>query len=186
MRDVMIDLETLSVDSNSCVLALGAVYFNEEEIGDQFYQTIGSFKVKDGVMSLDDSLTAQVCKGATVDKGTMKFWLTQPQEIRASLEEPGGTTEEVLEAFYRFIKDKRNVRIWGNGADFDNVILRNLYIRHERIAPWVFYHNRCYRTIKNFMPDLKASSENKHHALSDAINQVKHMQQILQVLDVKL
>ena len=39
-ENVMIDLETLSTESNAAILSIGAVMFDKEGLGETFYQIV--------------------------------------------------------------------------------------------------------------------------------------------------
>jgi len=63
--------------------------------------------------------------------------------------------------------------VWGNGADFDNMMLASLYDACRLAVPWKYYSNRCYRTLKSFSrPSDMVTREGIHHnALDDAVHQ---------------
>lgn len=71
--------------------------------------------------------------------------------------------------------------VWGNGADFDPVLLSSAYRAIGRPPPHKFYNVHCFRTLKNLFPVEKPARDGTHHnALDDAIHQVKHLHKILQ------
>lgn len=75
--------------------------------------------------------------------------------------------------------------IWGNGADFDNVILTNAYRAVGISRPWEPYHDRCYRTLKNLRRDIHLYRTGTHHnALYDAITQAEHAVRLLQAVHI--
>lgn len=70
--------------------------------------------------------------------------------------------------------------MWGNGVDFDNVILRNAYDAVSIEPFWKHWNNRCVRTIvelgRNAGIDPKKTLQfegDQHNALADAIHQAK-------------
>jgi len=76
--------------------------------------------------------------------------------------------------------------MWGNGSDFDNIILEGAYLRANKLPPWSYRQNRCYRTISALHPEMprdsfKESDSIAHHALHDAKTQVKHAMSILKL-----
>ena len=74
----------------------------------------------------------------------------------------------------------RNVCIWGNGAAFDNVILRTAYERLGLKAPWNFWDDRCFRTVKALHPEVEyVKSGAAHNALDDAKNQALYLMKVL-------
>lgn len=65
--------------------------------------------------------------------------------------------------------------IWGNGATFDNMILRNAYLATGQRQPWNFRDDVCFRTVKYLFPLKKEFQGVRHHALDDARNQAKYL-----------
>lgn len=171
MRDVMIDLETMGQGPDAAIVAIGAVEFSREarELGAEFYVNV-------------DLASAQRA-GGVIDADTVIWWLKQSEEARAALVR--GSIYDLanaLASFSIFLQrrcDLGNVRIWGNGSDFDNVILANSYRRLSLPTPWKFWNNRCYRTWKNEHPDVRLERAGTHHnALDDARSQALHMLQV--------
>lgn len=73
-----------------------------------------------------------------------------------------------------------DVKVWGNGADFDNVILGSAYRRLGKSIPWAFYNSRCYRTVKSLQPGCRIERAGTHHnALDDAKSQALHLMRLL-------
>jgi exodeoxyribonuclease VIII len=84
-----------------------------------------------------------------------------------------------LEDFCTWVKtfNDDNLRVWGNGANFDNVILRNALDRYGYSALWKYSNDRCFRTMKNILPKIEATRAGTYHnALDDAIYQVNYLQ----------
>jgi hypothetical protein len=66
--------------------------------------------------------------------------------------------------------------IWGNGSDFDNVLLANAFKVSQREVPWSFRNNRCFRTLKAMVKEPRGfeptmSGFTKHTALADALHE---------------
>jgi hypothetical protein len=167
VKDIMVDLETLSTRSNAIIVSIGAVYFDETDIGDTFYRRIDiSDSIRSGKYALDAD--------------TLKWWLKQSDEARQELtSSDSGEVKEVLKEFASFIKDKEH-RVWGNGAAFDNVILQNAFMLSGIYPPWVYWNDRCFRTVKSMFSDIpEPGRQGTHHnALDDAKHQVAHLQKI--------
>ena len=169
MRDVMIDLETMGVGPSAAIVSIGAVIFDPEtgELGAEFYR----------VVSLSSSMSA----GGVVDAGTIMWWLEQSDAARNAVSAKFAEgIEDVLFEFDDFVQTFAGgcniARVWGNGAAFDNVILRGAYDRLHMDRPWEFYNDRCYRTVKAMHPEIKMLRTGTHHnALDDAISQAKHL-----------
>lgn len=176
MRDVMIDLETMGSGPSSAIVALGAVCFDPltGEIGKTFYCAIDLRDAADN--------------GGVMDPDTVIWWLKQSDEARAAITSNDTVfTRTMLDQFTNFLYSHttgpKAVRIWGNGSDFDNVILKSTYDRLKVPAPWSFWNNRCYRTLKGLFPQVKLERSGTHHnALDDAMTQAVHAIEIFKVM----
>lgn len=166
MIHLMLDLETMGTGNNAAIIAVGAVKFSARGLGGFFYDTI-------------DLADAVKC-GLELDPSTVLWWLGQGDEARKEFtERQGKPLTRVLESFRRFLGEPKQVRLWGNGSDFDNVILANAYNAVNMEVPWKFYNNRCYRTMKNMYRDVAMVRDGTHHnALDDAKTQAAHLIEI--------
>lgn len=174
MKNIMIDLETMGTGSNAAICAIGAVEFDLESgtLGREFYETV--------------DLQSSVNAGGVMDASTVLWWLKQSEEARKELLDPSADIYVALTLLTRWMYDSetplKEICIWGNGADFDNVILRNAYDRLDMVTPWSPWANRCYRTIKSMSPDLKIERTGTHHcAVDDARDQALHLIKLMQV-----
>ena len=164
--DVMVDLETCGTKAGCKILSIGAVTFDLQH---EFYARI----------SLIDSDSF----GFTEDPATMAWW--NKQDKAAFDEAMGGQRKviEVLGSFSDWMKHlpAKEVFIWGNGADFDLPILGAYYAGMCMNIPWKPFNGRCYRTLKNLYPQIKAPAKNamKHNAVEDAKWQAAHAREIL-------
>ena len=173
MNHIMLDLETLATSSNALILSIGAVKFDpmSDEISEKFHVGVDL-----GSLPLNSY-------GLDIEAATVLWWLdAQRAAGREALEAvPKTDLASALEGFGMWIGD--NARVWGNGASFDNVILRNAYLKLGLVCPWDFWNDRCYRTLKNLAPELKANRIGSHHsALDDALTQVSHLQKLVSYL----
>lgn len=165
---VMLDLETLSTANDGLVLAIGACKFDPMGTGvdDAFYVVV-------------DPIDAQA-HGLKIDASTVMWWLEQDALARDALTLADKVSlGTALEGFAMWFGSD-SLPVWGNGASFDNVLLRSSYKAAGIEAPWKFWDDRCYRTLKNLAPEVKIERVGTHHnALDDAISQAAHMQAIL-------
>ncbi|MBV5342719.1 3'-5' exoribonuclease, partial [bacterium] len=78
---------------------------------------------------------------------------------------------DALQNFSEWIPKRATV--FGNGSDFDNVILSNAYLRLSMERPWPKFNDRCFRTIKSMFKSVQQPvREGVHHsALDDAKHQ---------------
>lgn len=180
---IMLDLETLDTTPSAVVLSIGAAVFdpNGRGIIDTFYA------------ELTEDLDVQQRLGRTISGSTVRWWMAQDILAKAVFtdhprEENGRmATAAALVKFGRFVEKhggKDAVRLWGNGADFDNAILGSLYDAFDLVKPWSYGKNRCYRTIK--ADSLIIGELHKripfdgvpHNALDDAKHQALCLQEI--------
>lgn len=168
MTDIMLDLETMSTKSNASIIAIGAVAFNENGITSEFYKEI--------------SLKSCADKGLDIDANTVTWWLNQSKEAQSKFfkNEEAIPLEEALKMFSEWFEFQGGSTIWGNGATFDNVILRNACEVCGVDYPVKFWNDMCYRTVKSLNPDIDFKRVGVYHyALDDAKSQALHLIDIL-------
>ena len=181
-RHVMVDLEAMGKKSCAPIVSIGAVFFNPASgrTGAEFY----------AVVSLESSMLL----GGLPDAETILWWLKQSPEARSAITMGDAMPlEDALELFSDFISENSevgsDVQVWGNGASFDNEILRSSYDRANLECPWKFWNDRDVRTITEMgeaigiKPRYDIPFEgDMHNALSDARHQVKYVSAIWQKL----
>ncbi|EGE0714873.1 exonuclease, partial [Escherichia coli] len=177
---LMIDLETMGTNTNAPIVVIGAVFFDPQtgEIGPVFYIVI--------------SLTDAMNTGAAPDGGTIKWWLKQSSEARAAILTDQVKLKDALSRFREFINeysDEKFVQVWGNGATFDNAILRTSYERLDIPCPWRYHNDRDVRTIVELGKTIDFDAGTvipfegvRHNALDDARHQAKYVSAIWQKL----
>ncbi|HCP1390352.1 TPA: 3'-5' exoribonuclease [Escherichia coli] len=177
---LMIDLETMGTNTNAPIVVIGAVFFDPQtgEIGPVFYIVI--------------SLTDAMNTGAVPDGGTIKWWLKQSSEARAAILTDQVKLKDSLSRFREFINeysDEKFVQVWGNGATFDNAILRTSYERLDIPCPWRYHNDRDVRTIVELGKTIDFDARTvipfegvRHNALDDARHQAKYVSAIWQKL----
>lgn len=168
--DLMVDLETVGTGPGSAVLAIGAVLFDRKT------KSIGA-----GINVVLD-LGDQMARGLQADGSTIYWWLEQSDEARAAATKDPMNVVNALMGLAEFLTEgeggvNKDIRVWGNGAAFDNVILREVYARYGMAAPWEHWNDRCFRTMKAEHPqgkDLEPERDSTHHnAYHDAVHQAK-------------
>lgn len=167
---VMLDLETMGNGPNAAIVAIGACTFDitAGKIGTTYYNGV--------------NLASSVAHGGVIDADTVAWWLQQGDEARAEIaREDGMHIAEVLRSFEVWMdRHTHDAEVWGNGASFDNVILRGAYTRNGTSAPWAWWNDRCYRTAKALHRDVPMERLGTHHnALDDAISQALHLIRML-------
>lgn len=181
-RHLMVDLETMGNKSNAPIVSIGAVFFNPNtgNTGAEFYTAV--------------SLESSMLLGGVPDAGTIIWWLKQSPEARSAIAIADTITLiDALELFSNFISENSDagsdVQVWGNGASFDNVILRSSYDRADIECPWKFWNDRDVRTMTELGKAIGINPRydipfdgDMHNALSDARHQVKYVSAIWQKL----
>jgi hypothetical protein len=172
----MLDLETLSTSSDALVIAIGAAKFDPlgDGVSDSFHIAVDLNQLPNNLNKLE------------ISPSTVAWWMSDSRaEARAVLAStPKTDLASALDGFADWFGNT-SLPVWGNGANFDNVILRNTYNVLGLICPWKYSHDRCYRTIKNLAPGLKVTGFGTlHSALDDAISQALHMQKVIKHLNL--
>ena len=191
MNHVMLDLETLDSGNNAAVVAIGAVHFDphfkanppqwfddDKRILNHFYRTIDP---------------EDAAKYGTVSGSTFKWWLQQSEQARSELYRANGKTRDVLKDFNSWLdrvseNQPRKIALWGNGATFDNVVLRNAFTAANISPHWHWRGDKCYRTVINLLPielqpDVKREGVH-HNAMDDALYQVHKLTKTYQLLGI--
>ena len=168
--DLMTDLETMGLPPDGAIVSIGACFFDLEkcEIGPTFKRTI--------------NLATAVRDGGTIHPGTVMWWLGQSQQVRDSIRFSGEDIRTTLTDLAAFIAEHsrtQDVRVWGNGSDFDITLLNSAYLRAGIKTPWSPFKTRCFRTVRNMYPSIEYNTDEKsddaHNALADAVFQVRHL-----------
>lgn len=169
MKHVMVDLETMGTVPGCTMLSIGAVYFDENGLGEEFYTVVSRSDCE--------------AQGLRESKSTQDWWAKQSAAARKVIDEAEAdeapTLAAALNSFTAFIKKDTNVKVWGNGADFDNPILACGYDAVGLKQAWISWNGRCYRTLKNIAPGPKLERVGTYHnALDDAKSQALHAIQL--------
>ena len=169
MKHIMLDLETLGVGSDSVVVSAALVEFDltSGETGDSLH--------------IGFNILEQLLNGGVIDNSTVTWWSTQPTEAKKLLAK-SSSTEPLYCTFSKideFLKRNPDVSLWGNGCTFDNVILRNLYKRHNREFPLAFWQDKDVRTLTQLVNYDEVVIRTgtfigtKHNPIDDCLHQVR-------------
>jgi len=173
--DLMIDCETFSVDHNAGIISLGAVLFNLSRGMDD----VQTFKMNIDMQEIINNPRFHV------SASTLSWWIEQNKKAWIAATTEQYPLEHVLKEFKTWLRaytkpgnyNKQDVRIWSNGAGSDIQWLRNAHEAEGLDTPWLFYNERCYRTVKA-MSNVQMQRANDHDALADARNQAHHLCEI--------
>ena len=176
----MIDIETLSTNTEACIVSIGAVAFDVdgsiiESLEDHFYRNI----------TIDSNLKL----GREINGDTLRWWFNQDDiAIKALTVAPiitlGNALNELTDWFSKNAHPK--ARVWANGTTFDLAILRDAYSNIHKTPPWHFRAESCMRAIRalgetighHYFEYCTKMGMNKHDALHDAIMQSEYVKHI--------
>ncbi|EEZ3078399.1 exonuclease [Escherichia coli] len=172
-----VDLETMGTNPDAPINSIGGKFFDPAtgEMGPEFSKAI----------DLETS-------GGIIDRKTIKWWAKRSREAQSAIFTDEISLDVALRLFIEFIEKNSGgcfVQVWGNGANFDNVILRRSYERQGIPCPWLYDNDRDVRTIVElgnaigFDVRMAIPFEGvPHNALDDARHQAKQVSAIWQKL----
>lgn len=182
LHHVMLDLETWGTSPYSTIIMIGACEFDpyaeqqDKIVTDRFEVAI-----------------APVNAGLRVDAETLMWWMDADRDVARAIWQgrPKVWLREALDGFADWLRSLSDVesdlRIWGNGAGFDNTLLRQSYEVSSREVPWSFRHDRCFRTLRSMLTIEEGHYlGTAHTALADAESQAIRANQIVRKLGIKL
>lgn len=175
----MIDLETLSTQSDAAVVAIGAAVFNvDEKVID-----VGHYPILRGAWH------------GHIDPQTIEWWLNQSKEAQEVTFGPVGRVwpHQAAEGLGGLWSRHGCTTVWANDPHFDFVILENWWRRESciqtlsrpsNLGPFPFKYNspRSYRTIRElagkmgWTEEMNAAARGMylaHNAVEDACAQAR-------------
>lgn len=172
----VVDIETLAKGGRAKIASIGCVILDVRslEITSHFYAVV---ETKD-----------QHARYAEAD--TVEWWLKQAVESPGAFRElfvesckPKVSLDAALRDLSDWLKrefDGEPINMFGNGPEFDNVILDDAYDQIGIDLPWSYWNNQSVRTMLlmyrllsgNKQPNIKFEGD-KHNALADAAHEVK-------------
>lgn len=173
----MLDLETAGNGSRAAIVSIGAVIFDPQtgELGSSFYRAI---KLQSSMHFGD------------VDASTIEWWMRQDDKARAVFNDENRVSlKDALLDFANWVQESTSFHqriLWGNGSNFDNVILSNAYDAANMTKPWPYYGDRDVRTMVDIGRRVLGIDPKKtvnmdgiaHNALHDAKHQVLYVSEI--------
>ena len=159
-NNIMVDIETMGTEFDSAIVSIAAVKFDDTKVNQEFNQSV--------------SLVSSMDVGLSVSAETILWWIKQKNTISDSFSYSKNNIVDVLNNFNDFIGWRPC--IWGNGSDFDNVILDNAFKCCGIKKGWTYKGNRCYRTMSKLFPNIEYTPPKESHvAIYDAISQAEHL-----------
>ena len=183
----MIDLETLDNKPGALILAIGAC----EVLPPDKMDTAKTFYRK---------CNFKQAELFTISPETVRWWMQFPDKF-LEITSNGDTYAEYRENpitaiqmfsvwIQRVVANRWNIPlsdsdilVWGDGSDFDIIILEEAMRRLNIDIPWTYRSHRCYRTMRGVLNIGEKkdyiSPEDLHNAEKDAIGQAKHLSILL-------
>lgn len=167
--DIMIDMETLATTPDACILSIGAVKLNMEEVDDTAFHAF---------LSIDYQ------RDRRISHDTLSWWMTQnaaAQSMFAVAKADRLVPFEALDQFCKWVQPDNGCNLWSNGADFDIPILRHAMESLGMEYPLKYSKHRCFRTYKavNSAVPPPEFTGTQHDALADALHQAKWLQAMM-------
>lgn len=178
-RHIMVDIETLSLQSNAAVVAIAAAEF--DPFNPQPPEALNTFYVQ-----CNDYDDQQRNYGRHISGGTLKWWLQQPEQVRVQLisNESSHRTGEAVRRFVNWLraKDHDAMYLWAKPASFDFPILEGLFKAYLGFSPWDRHSLMCAQTLLALSPFAQTKPDVAHFALHDAIAQAYNVRAVIQKL----
>lgn len=171
MQRIMLDIETLDTASTAVILSIGAVEFDDVNLGRRFHARV----------DIDSCLK----HGLTISGSTISWWMSQPDEARKLFQSQGQPLDRVLIDFATWVDWRQVKEVWANGTDFDLPIIANAFRAiGAGQQPWPYYMARDYRTIrkiysKQVLDEVTIEPVVEHDALEDAVAQARTLQALM-------
>ena len=180
--NVMVDIETLSLQPSAAVLAVAAVAFNMENgtIGEHFFATL--------------DVVPQLLKGRSMEETTVYFWHNLPEKDKEWLTEkdkelsPDNALWGLL-GFLQRVGEGASLQLWAQGSDFDFPILRSLSLTMLKTDIFQYFDFHNIRDVRSavwafsYCPDDTldwsqcrhkfGKDSQKHHPLNDCMNSIQ-------------
>ena len=170
---VMVDIETLSISPDACILTIAAQQFNPFE--KRSYSELRSFYSRVSIESQRER---------NVDENTVEWWANQSDKAKeeAFSSENRIALSDALSQLSPLIW--QSDFMWINDPTFEVNILEHAYQSHNMQIPWKFYLVRDARTVYSLHPELKRPPAT-HHALEDCRRQIEMLQQTFTDLGIE-
>lgn len=192
---VMIDLETLGLETNAVVSQIGVASFITPEETDEH----AAMRMFRGNVDIDRQ------PGRAIDPDCLKWWFRQDRALHAHFNSGLTSPIETLLSLNTHIRTLRvhaeEVWVWGHPASFDVSILLSLYASFGITPEFSWRDGRDFRTLRHLAVETFGeqivTTENfvirdwpedmpllTHDALYDAVKQATELRTILRLLPV--
>ena len=159
---VMLDLETLGTSTDALIMSIGAVKFDAAGVHDRFHVGV----------DIEETMAYGTASKPEISAGTVLWWLDndrwEARDAWLALDDKVHLSV-ALDGFSQWYGTD-DQPVWGNGATFDNVVVKSAYSACGLRPPWSYKLDRCYRTMVAMYPDVgRLERVGIHHnAVDDA------------------
>jgi len=178
MHHLMLDIETLDTKPSAVILSVAAVFFDPRtgKLGAEFCHSVNS---------------EQQQPGRSISLDTVAWWARQSDNVRKQAFSGGSSLKRVLTDLSRFIQinSSEQVKVWGNGKEFDCSILEHAFEQLALPCPWRFWDTQDVRTmitlaeLHGFNPKKDRVFEGTPHLpLDDAKHQARYVADVVSSL----
>jgi hypothetical protein len=170
--DIVVDLETLALSEDAAILQIGCAIPTTSYFSKIKDRTVP--RTFEATIAYEQAINSEFSK----DPDTLDWWEKQSVEARKSV---FSGQDSYIDAFEKLrdwmlsIKAQGfEIRLWGNGPEFDNRILDYALRSYNIKELWNFRDNHSMRTAQLFFPVDQIWKEQlgvkyiKHTALGDA------------------
>jgi hypothetical protein len=168
---MMLDLETLSTNTNAALLQAGWCIFDPAS---QLEGTVAGETHEENV-DVDSCMRL----GGHVSDSTVRWWLEQSAGAQESVRQPGRGIEFVVNRLVSDFKRNNCKQVWSHGASFDVPIIE-FYMKALGVeAPWRFWDIRCTRStfaLAEATGWRRPKAPTAHTAAADAVAQALDVQ----------
>jgi hypothetical protein len=158
----MVDIETLSLETDALVLQVGVCVFDSQKI-----HFMANF-----------NLNREEQSDRRIDYSTVMWWVNQSLEAKEAVLVAQDSVFISVSDLWAILEDRAKAveGVWANSPTFDLAILKNLF---GGKTPWSFRQERDYRTVVKMLdPDgfKKPPPDSlKHMAMADAVWQAQYL-----------
>lgn len=170
----MVDIETLDTQPTAVIASVAIIIFSLED---------GATAAS----SWNVNLKQQIEAGRTISASTLQWWFDRDKAVQESTF-LAPTKHPATVAFELDALLGKDVLLWGNGATFDNVLIRNFCESMGQPLELKYWNDRCFRTLAaTFDPKKKLQPHScaKHDAMADCQNQVEWFRNIAHEHDLR-
>ena len=157
--NIVVDVETLSLESDAAIVSIAAVPFNPN-VDDVNIFSVFEVQMDGSGESLGEfyevvNATSCALQGMHIDMETVHWWSRQKPEAKAELlSRQPLNIGEAMNAFHNYLEGMKkaydaDIVVWAQGADFDFPKIRNAYNKclNGVNRPWNYRDVRDARSI---------------------------------------